>query len=90
MFDKYFNPPPSVISPVPAAAAPRPVDPTCSHSSTSIVDDPFLNILTSEPSYQESSSTVQPANPPFERINKWMKIHSLENVIGNPSRPVLT
>ncbi|GJR25297.1 retrovirus-related pol polyprotein from transposon TNT 1-94 [Tanacetum coccineum] len=37
MFDEYFNPPPSVASPVCVAAAPRPVDPTGSPSSTTIV-----------------------------------------------------
>ncbi|GKC52518.1 retrovirus-related pol polyprotein from transposon TNT 1-94 [Tanacetum coccineum] len=81
MFDEYFNPPPSVVSPVRIAAAPRPADPTGSPSSTFIdqaapststlstihkthslvisegveeqvqpaqlVDDPFLDILTS-------------------------------------------
>ncbi|GJT13457.1 retrovirus-related pol polyprotein from transposon TNT 1-94 [Tanacetum coccineum] len=55
-----------------------------------LVDDPFLDILTSEPSSRESSSTVQPANPPFEHISKWTKIHPLKNVIGHPSRPVPT
>ncbi|GKA50144.1 retrovirus-related pol polyprotein from transposon TNT 1-94 [Tanacetum coccineum] len=101
MFDEYFNPPPSVVSLVPAAVAPRPADLTSSLSSTSIdqaapfakqlqptqlVDDPFLDILTSEQSSQESSSNVQLANPPFEHISKWTKIHLLANVIGNPSR----
>ncbi|GJS32043.1 integrase, catalytic region, zinc finger, CCHC-type containing protein [Tanacetum coccineum] len=124
MFNDYVNPPPSVVSLVPAAATSRPVDSTDSPSSTSIdqvapsvstsstiqetqslvisegvkeqlqltqlVDDPFLDILTSKPSSQESSSTVQPANPPFEHISKCMKIHPLENVIANPSRPFLT
>ncbi|GJT91355.1 hypothetical protein Tco_1080200 [Tanacetum coccineum] len=124
MFDEYFNPPPSIVSPVPAANAPRPADPTSSHLSTSIYqvapsastsstiqeiqspvisegveeqlqpaqfdNDPFLDILTSGPSSQESSSNVQPANPPFEHISKWTKIHPLENVIDNPSRPVST
>ncbi|GKE28698.1 retrovirus-related pol polyprotein from transposon TNT 1-94 [Tanacetum coccineum] len=81
MFDEYLNPPPSVVSLVPVAAAPRPADPTGSPSSTTIdqaapsastsstiqeaqspvnsegveeqlqpaqlVDDPFLDILTS-------------------------------------------
>ncbi|GJW68441.1 hypothetical protein Tco_0122865 [Tanacetum coccineum] len=46
-------------------------------------NDPFLDILTYEPSSQESSSNVRPANPPFEHISKWKKIHPLENVIGN-------
>ncbi|GJW82076.1 hypothetical protein Tco_0146051 [Tanacetum coccineum] len=124
MFDEYFNPPPSVVSLVRVAAAPRLADPTGSPSSTSIdqaapsistsstihetqsplnsdgveeplhpaqlVDDPFLDIVTSEPSSQESSSTVQPTNLPFDHINKWTKNHPLENVIGNPSRPVST
>ncbi|GJZ13285.1 retrovirus-related pol polyprotein from transposon TNT 1-94 [Tanacetum coccineum] len=36
MFDEYFNPPSSIVSPVPAAAAPRPADPTGSPSSTTI------------------------------------------------------
>ncbi|GJR72533.1 retrovirus-related pol polyprotein from transposon TNT 1-94 [Tanacetum coccineum] len=114
MFNDYFNPPPSVVSLVPAVATPRPADPTDLPSSTSIdqvapsastsstiqetqsliisegvkeqlqltqlIDDPFLDIHTSEPSSQESSSTVQPANPPFEHISKCMKIHPLENI----------
>ncbi|GJS12152.1 putative reverse transcriptase domain-containing protein, partial [Tanacetum coccineum] len=120
MFDEYFNPPPSVVSPVLATAALRHANLTGSPSSTTIdqaapsastsstiqetqypinfegveeqlqpgqlVDDPFLDILTTQPSSQESSSTVQPANLPFEHINKCMKIHPLENMIDNPSR----
>ncbi|GKD56179.1 hypothetical protein Tco_1289566 [Tanacetum coccineum] len=53
-------------------------------------NDPFQNILTSEPSSQESSSNFHPANQPFEHLNKWTKNHSLNNVIGNPSRLVST
>ncbi|GJV70702.1 hypothetical protein Tco_1490697 [Tanacetum coccineum] len=104
MFDEYFNTPPSVVSPVHVAAAPRPADLTSSPSSTSIdqvapfestsstihktqslvicegveekleyaqlVDDPFLDILTSKPSFHKSSSNVKPTNPPFEHISK--------------------
>ncbi|GJU41924.1 hypothetical protein Tco_1194881 [Tanacetum coccineum] len=44
-----------------------------------LVDDPFLDLLTSKLSSYESSSTVQPTNPPLEHISKWMKIHPLEN-----------
>ncbi|GKA85941.1 retrovirus-related pol polyprotein from transposon TNT 1-94 [Tanacetum coccineum] len=51
-------------------------------------DDPFLDILTSEPSSRESSSFVQPTNPPLEYISKWTKSHPLENVIDNPSRHI--
>ncbi|GKC82203.1 retrovirus-related pol polyprotein from transposon TNT 1-94 [Tanacetum coccineum] len=39
MYDEYFNPPPSVVSPVPAAAALRPVDLTGTPSSTTIDQD---------------------------------------------------
>ncbi|GKB87114.1 hypothetical protein Tco_0959386 [Tanacetum coccineum] len=100
MFDEYFNPPPSVVSLVPATAASRLVDSTSTPLSTSIEqdapatapfdDDPFLDILTSKPNSQESSSIVQPTNPPFDHISKQTKNHPLKNVIGNPSRPVST
>ncbi|GJY26689.1 retrovirus-related pol polyprotein from transposon TNT 1-94 [Tanacetum coccineum] len=39
MFDEFFNPPPSVVSPVHVAATLRPVDPTGSLVSTSINQD---------------------------------------------------
>ncbi|GKB20038.1 hypothetical protein Tco_0853961, partial [Tanacetum coccineum] len=39
MFYEFFNPPPSVVSLVPIAPAPRPVDSTNSPSSTSIHQD---------------------------------------------------
>nr|GEU90360.1 reverse transcriptase domain-containing protein [Tanacetum cinerariifolium] len=48
-------------------------------------DDSFFDILASKPSSQESSSIVQPNNPPFDHISKWTKYHPLDNVIGNPS-----
>ncbi|GJU27123.1 retrovirus-related pol polyprotein from transposon TNT 1-94 [Tanacetum coccineum] len=42
MFDEFFNPPSSVVSPVPVAVAPRPAIPTSSPVSTSINQDaPF-------------------------------------------------
>ncbi|GJT86286.1 retrovirus-related pol polyprotein from transposon TNT 1-94 [Tanacetum coccineum] len=37
MFDEYFNPPPSVVSPVRVATALRPTDPISSPSSTTII-----------------------------------------------------
>ncbi|GJY02836.1 retrovirus-related pol polyprotein from transposon TNT 1-94 [Tanacetum coccineum] len=82
MFDEYFNPPPSVVSTVPVATAPRPDDPTGSPSSTSIDQAaPSANTssIIQKTHSQESSSNVQPDNPPFEHISKWMKIHPLEN-----------
>ncbi|GKF03170.1 retrovirus-related pol polyprotein from transposon TNT 1-94 [Tanacetum coccineum] len=74
MFDEYFNPPPSVVSLVPAAAAPRLADPTGTPSST-IIDqdapsaiahldnDPFFGVLILEPNSEESSlKDVIPTN----------------------------
>ncbi|GKB07603.1 retrotransposon protein, putative, ty1-copia subclass [Tanacetum coccineum] len=90
MFEEYFNPPPSVVSLVPATAASRLVDSTSTPLSTSIEqdapatapfdDDLFLDILTSKPNSQESSSIVQPTNPPFDHISKWTKNHPLKNI----------
>ncbi|GJZ78058.1 retrovirus-related pol polyprotein from transposon TNT 1-94 [Tanacetum coccineum] len=36
------------------------------------------------------TANLHPANQPFEHLSKWTKNHLLDNVIGNPSRPVLT
>ncbi|GJS77440.1 ribonuclease H-like domain-containing protein [Tanacetum coccineum] len=85
MFDEDFNPSPSVVSPVLVVAAPRPADLTGVEEQPQLaqfVDDPFLDILTSASSSQESSSNVQLANPSFNHISKWMKIRPLEN--SNP------
>nr|GEW61214.1 hypothetical protein [Tanacetum cinerariifolium] len=55
MFDKYFNPPLNVVSPVCAAAAPRPADPTGTPSSTIIDQDaPSASTLPT----QETQSSV--------------------------------
>ncbi|GKC77523.1 hypothetical protein Tco_1128297 [Tanacetum coccineum] len=50
MFDEYFNPPPSVVSLVPAAAALRPVDPTSS---------PLLTFIDQVAPSASTSSTIQ-------------------------------
>ncbi|GJT91094.1 retrovirus-related pol polyprotein from transposon TNT 1-94 [Tanacetum coccineum] len=100
MFDEYFNPPPSVVSLVRVAVAPRHADLTGSLSSTTIdqaapsASTPSTIHETHSPvifeGSHESSSTMQPTNPPLEHISKWTKIHPLENLIGNPSIHVLT
>ncbi|GJQ99324.1 hypothetical protein Tco_0522309 [Tanacetum coccineum] len=97
MFDEYLNPPQSVFSPIPAVVAPRPTDLTGIPSSTFINQDvpststsPTSTETQTPVTFEESSSNVQPANPPFEHLIKWTKNHPLENVIGNPSRPVST
>ncbi|GJX51946.1 retrovirus-related pol polyprotein from transposon TNT 1-94 [Tanacetum coccineum] len=55
MFDEYFIPPPSVVSPVPVVVAPRPANPSGSPSSTSIDQD--------APS-SSTSSTIQVTQSP--------------------------
>ncbi|GKE51994.1 hypothetical protein Tco_1487150, partial [Tanacetum coccineum] len=82
MFDEFFNPPPSVVSLVPAGVARRHVDLTSSPVSTSIKQD--------APSTKESYSNVQSSHTPLELLGKWTKNHPLENVIGDPSRSVST
>ncbi|GJS56420.1 retrovirus-related pol polyprotein from transposon TNT 1-94, partial [Tanacetum coccineum] len=103
MFDEYFNPSPSVASLVPAVVALDPTDSTGLPSSTSVDqdapspnNDPFFGVLIPEPNSEESSSrdviliNVHLVNQPPEHLSKWTKDHRLDNVIGNPSRPVST
>nr|GEW12343.1 retrovirus-related Pol polyprotein from transposon TNT 1-94 [Tanacetum cinerariifolium] len=83
IFDEYFNPPPSVVSPVHAVAAPRPADPIGSPLSTSIDQAAplrcFYAFLTSvEPknfkeALLESSwiDAMQEEIYEFERMNVW-------------------
>ncbi|GJY45084.1 hypothetical protein Tco_0433297 [Tanacetum coccineum] len=98
MFDEYFNPPPSVASPVSAIVAPNHADSTGTPSST-IIDqdapsqnnDPFFGVPIPEPNSKESSSmdviptNVHSVNQPHEYLSKLTKDHPLDDVIGNPS-----
>ncbi|GJX60810.1 ribonuclease H-like domain-containing protein [Tanacetum coccineum] len=62
MFDEYFNPPPSVVSPIPAAAAPRPADLTSIPFSTTIDQDapsPSTSQTPQETQYLVISSSVE-------------------------------
>nr|GEU86211.1 hypothetical protein [Tanacetum cinerariifolium] len=55
---------------------------------------PFVDILISEPSFEESSSQVVTPNnvhsitQPPDNISKWTKDHPIDNVICDPSRPI--
>ncbi|GJY28882.1 retrovirus-related pol polyprotein from transposon TNT 1-94 [Tanacetum coccineum] len=55
-----------------------------------------VEFLIPEPSSEESSTQivilnhVHSINQPLEHINKWTKDHPIDNVIGDPSRPVFT
>nr|GEV37817.1 reverse transcriptase domain-containing protein [Tanacetum cinerariifolium] len=59
-------------------------------------NDPFVNVFALEPSSEASSSGDASSaksthvTQPHHHIRKWSKDHPLDNVIGNPSRPVST
>ncbi|GJU77127.1 hypothetical protein Tco_1274197 [Tanacetum coccineum] len=59
-------------------------------------NNPFVKFLIPEPSSEESFTQVvipnhvHSINQPLEHINKWTKDHPIDNVIGDPSRPVST
>ncbi|GJV35471.1 retrovirus-related pol polyprotein from transposon TNT 1-94 [Tanacetum coccineum] len=63
---------------------------------TSVDNDPFINIFAPEPTSEASSSgDVSSAESTYvtqtlHHLEKWSKDHPLDNVIGNPSRPVST
>ncbi|GJT92921.1 hypothetical protein Tco_1081766 [Tanacetum coccineum] len=58
--------------------------------------NPYVGLSLLESSSKESSSqdvilnNVHSVNQPPEHISKWTKDHSIDNVIGDPSRPVST
>nr|GEU30123.1 integrase, catalytic region, zinc finger, CCHC-type, peptidase aspartic, catalytic [Tanacetum cinerariifolium] len=86
MFDEYFNPPTSAISPVPLATGPRAVDIADSPVSTSIDQDTPSTNSTS----QGLSSNVRLSHTPVELIGRWIKDHPIANVTGDPSHSVFT
>ncbi|GJY69085.1 retrovirus-related pol polyprotein from transposon TNT 1-94 [Tanacetum coccineum] len=57
---------------------------------------PFINVFALEPSSEASSSgDLSSAESPYvsqtlHHLGKWSKDHPLDNIIGNPSRPVST
>ncbi|GJT04999.1 retrovirus-related pol polyprotein from transposon TNT 1-94, partial [Tanacetum coccineum] len=59
-------------------------------------NNPFVNVFASEPSSEASSSGDASSaesthvTQPHHYLRKWSKDHPLDNVIGNPSRPVST
>ncbi|GKE14997.1 retrovirus-related pol polyprotein from transposon TNT 1-94 [Tanacetum coccineum] len=61
-----------------------------------VANDPFVNVFASEPSSEASSSgdvsSVKSTHVTqlHHHLGKWIKDHPLDNVIGNPSRPVST
>ncbi|GKD63010.1 hypothetical protein Tco_1305118, partial [Tanacetum coccineum] len=88
------NPPPSalVASPVPVEEAPAPVELTGSPSSTIVDQDAPSPKTASEESLSSNviSTTVHSDAPISEHLSKWTEDHLLQNIIGDPSRPVST
>nr|GEV96729.1 integrase, catalytic region, zinc finger, CCHC-type, peptidase aspartic, catalytic [Tanacetum cinerariifolium] len=66
------------------------------HTIAPINNNPFVNVFAPEPHSEASSSgdlssTESPyVSQTLHHLNKWSKDHPLDNVIGNPSRPVST
>nr|GEU73343.1 retrovirus-related Pol polyprotein from transposon TNT 1-94 [Tanacetum cinerariifolium] len=61
-----------------------------------IDNDPFINVFALEPTFEVASSSdvssVESTHvtQPHYHLRRWSKDHSLDNIIGNPSRPVST
>ncbi|GJZ45711.1 putative ribonuclease H-like domain-containing protein [Tanacetum coccineum] len=74
------------------AEEPTHEDPPINHD----VLHPSHNLVTGEPgSAQSSSGNVNSAEPnqvnyPPDHLRRWTKDHPLDNIVGNPSRPVST
>nr|GEY71911.1 integrase, catalytic region, zinc finger, CCHC-type, peptidase aspartic, catalytic [Tanacetum cinerariifolium] len=64
------------------------------HTIAPVDNNPFVNVFALEPQSKAStsgdiSSTKSPyVSQTLHHLNKWSKDHPLDNVIGNPSRPV--
>ncbi|GJV58511.1 retrovirus-related pol polyprotein from transposon TNT 1-94 [Tanacetum coccineum] len=90
VFDEFFSPPASVASPVPVEEAPAPVESTGSPSSTTVDQDaPSPKTIFEESSSSDVISTTVHSDAPIsEHLSKWTKDYPLQNIIGDPSRPV--
>nr|GEU53738.1 hypothetical protein [Tanacetum cinerariifolium] len=88
MFDEYLEPP-RVERPVsPASAVQAPVNSAGTPSSTTIDQDaPSPKPSSDASSFGDVSSTESTyVSQTLHHLSKWSKDHSLDNVIGNPSR----
>nr|GEZ74719.1 retrovirus-related Pol polyprotein from transposon TNT 1-94 [Tanacetum cinerariifolium] len=66
------------------------------HNVAHVDHNPFVNVFAPEPHSEASSSgDISSTESPYvsqtlHHLNKWSKDHPLDNVIGNPSRPIST
>nr|GEV66944.1 retrovirus-related Pol polyprotein from transposon TNT 1-94 [Tanacetum cinerariifolium] len=64
------------------------------HTIAPVDNNPFVNVFAPEPHSEASSSgDISSTESPYvcqtlHHLNKWSKDHPLNNVIGNPSRPI--
>nr|GEX45108.1 retrovirus-related Pol polyprotein from transposon TNT 1-94 [Tanacetum cinerariifolium] len=64
------------------------------HNVAPVNNNPFVNFFALEPHFEASSSgDISSTKSPYvsqtlHHLNKWSKDYPLENVIGNPSRPI--
>ncbi|GKD30521.1 retrovirus-related pol polyprotein from transposon TNT 1-94 [Tanacetum coccineum] len=105
MFDEYLDPP-RVERPVPSATTVQVLVISAGAAAGSNIikdnpfapadNDPFVNVFALEPSSEVSSSgdicsaESSHVTQPHHHLGKCSKDHHLDNVIGNPSRPVST
>nr|GEZ00680.1 retrovirus-related Pol polyprotein from transposon TNT 1-94 [Tanacetum cinerariifolium] len=101
MFDEYLEPPRAERPGSPAhavqalvtSAEPHFME---DHNVAPVDNNLFINVFAPEPhsealSSRDISSTESPyVSQSLHHLNKWSKDHPLDNVIGNPSRPVST
>ncbi|GJV72392.1 retrovirus-related pol polyprotein from transposon TNT 1-94 [Tanacetum coccineum] len=95
MFDEYFNPPGIRQNPIPVI--PTAGEPSAEVNPFAAADpEPFVNVFAPDPTSEASSSReimmpeLNQSTQPHEHIRKWTDSHPLDNIIGNPSRPVST
>nr|GEV19591.1 hypothetical protein [Tanacetum cinerariifolium] len=64
------------------------------HTIAPVDNNPFVNVFAPEPHFEAlSSGDISSTESPYisqtlHHLNKWRKDHLLDNVIGNPSRPI--
>ncbi|GKB43461.1 hypothetical protein Tco_0888403 [Tanacetum coccineum] len=95
MFDEYFKTPTGDHPMPPVPVAPTPAIPTGPSVSISFDHDAPSSIIFDLNSKASSSGGIMITTPnqstqPHEHLRKWTESHPLDNIIGNPSRPVST
>ncbi|GJX70908.1 retrovirus-related pol polyprotein from transposon TNT 1-94 [Tanacetum coccineum] len=95
MFDEYFNPPGIHQNPIPVI--PTAGEPSAEVNPFAAADpDPFVNEFAPDNNSEASSSgeinipESSQSTQHHEHVRKWTDSHPIDNIIGNPSRPVST